>query len=597
LSSSSKGVGARWRVAVVVACLALGGVVAACGGDDSSGGGGGGDGSSSGKVNMAAELKKPATITVWAWTPGTDKAVAMFEKQYPNIKVKLQNVGQGPPHYRKVRTVLKSGKGLPDVIQMEFQYIPSFTITKSLLDMTPYLPSNFLSAYPEWIQKQIALQGGIYGVPWDSGPLGLIYRKDLLDKAGVKTPINTWDEFATAAVKYHKANPSSYLVDMPGGQSGQWLGLFWQNGSLPFTSDPNSFKVDLTSQKNKEVTDYWDKLYKNGSISHDTDFTSAWYTGFSKGKYAGWISAAWGPIFLQSYTANSKGQWRAQALPQWNAGDKISGNWGGSTLAVLKDSKSPAAATEFARWILTQQAPVEMFSYERFLFPTLTSMLTNPQWLNKKYPFYGGQQVNKVYAQMADSVDKAWQWSPIQEYVNTQGDAIKGKSVDTGAGATAAELGTTAAAATTPVVVASTGTAAVAAGATAGAAGTAGSVASTVGSTVTNLTGSSTVGNIASSLVSGAGELITDLKDVFGPVVTFAQTVLQDVENIDKEYIVPFTTTISKDYSTITGLINEVHTLSQAGNAGSRGVSFAFWGMTPSCFWRAKVCSRNWSQP
>jgi multiple sugar transport system substrate-binding protein len=438
LSSSSKGVGARWRVAVVVACLALGGVVAACGGSDSSGGGGGGDGSSSGKVNMAAELKKPATITVWAWTPGTDKAVAMFEKQYPNIKVKLQNVGQGPPHYRKVRTVLKSGKGLPDVIQMEFQYIPSFTITKSLLDMTPYLPSNFLSLYPEWIQKQINIQGGIYGVPWDSGPLGLIYRKDLLDKAGVKTPINTWDEFATAAVKYHKANPSSYLVDMPGGQSGQWLGLFWQNGSLPFTSDPNSFKVDLTSQKNKEVTDYWDKLYKNGSISHDTDFTSAWYTGFSKGKYAGWISAAWGPIFLQSYTANSKGQWRAQALPQWNAGDKISGNWGGSTLAVLKDSKQPAAATEFARWILTQQAPVEMFSYERFLFPTLTSMLTNPQWLNKKYPFYGGQQVNKVYAQMSNAVDKGWEWDPIHEYVATTGDAIKGKSVDQGKGATAA---------------------------------------------------------------------------------------------------------------------------------------------------------------
>ena len=53
--------------------------------------------------------------------------------------------------------MLKSGKGLPDVVQMEFQYIPSFTITKSLLDMTPYLPKDFLSKYPEWIQKQINL--------------------------------------------------------------------------------------------------------------------------------------------------------------------------------------------------------------------------------------------------------------------------------------------------------------------------------------------------------------------------------------------------------------------------------------------------------
>src|SRR5215217_8934271 len=177
----------RWRALLLAAlCLGVASTVVACGGDDDGGGGGGGGGSTE-KVDMAAELKKPAEITVWAWTPGTDEAVKMFEKAHPNIKVKLQNVGQGPPHYRKLRTVLKSGKGLPDVIHMEFQFIPSFTITKSLLDLKPYLPKDFLSKYPEWIQKQINLQNAIYGVPWDSGPLGLIYRQDLLDKAGVKT--------------------------------------------------------------------------------------------------------------------------------------------------------------------------------------------------------------------------------------------------------------------------------------------------------------------------------------------------------------------------------------------------------------------------
>lgn len=434
MKGASKDRSRPWLLAVVVICCVLGAVVQACGGGDSDSGGGG----STKKVDMAAELKKPANITVWAWTPGTDEAVKMFEKAYPNIKVKLQNVGQGPPHYRKVRTVLKSGKGLPDVIQMEFQYIPSFTITKSLLDMTPYLPKDFLSKYPEWIQKQINLQNAIYGVPWDSGPLGLIYRQDLLDKAGVKTPIKTWDEFATAAVKYHKANPKSYLVNLPGGQTGQWLGLFWQNGAQPFSSDPENVKLDLTDPKIKQVTDYWDKLYNEGAISHDADFNSAWYEGFTKGKYAGWLSAAWGPIFLQDYTKNSKGKWRAQQLPQWSEGDTISGNWGGSTLAVLKASKNKAAATEFARWILQEQEPVEMFSYERFLFPTLNSMLNNPKWANTKYPFYGGQQVNKVYAEASNSVNKDWEWDPIHEYVNTEGDAIKGKSVDQGKGATAA---------------------------------------------------------------------------------------------------------------------------------------------------------------
>jgi multiple sugar transport system substrate-binding protein len=436
MSNTSKGARTHWR-ALLVAAFALCLFVAACGGSDNGGSQGSGGGSTK-KVNMAAELKKPATITVWAWTPGTEDAVKMFEKAHPNIKVKLQNVGQGPPHYRKVRTVLKSGRGLPDVIQMEFQYIPSFTLTKSLLDLTPYLPNNFLSNYPEWIQKQINIQGGVYGVPWDSGPLGLIYRKDLLDKAGIKTPIKTWDEFAQDAIKYHQANPKSYLVNLPGGQTGQWLALFWQNGARPFTTDPSNMKVDLTDPKIKQVTEFWDKLYQAGAISHDADFNDAWYQGFAKGKYAGWLSAAWGPIFLQDYTKSSKGEWRAQPLPQWQEGQNVSGNWGGSTLAVIKQSKYPAAATEFARWILNERQPVEMFSFDRFLFPPQNFMLNNPQWRDKKYPFYGGQEVNKVYGEISNSVDKNWQWDPIHEYVNTQGDDIKAKSVDRGKGATAA---------------------------------------------------------------------------------------------------------------------------------------------------------------
>ena len=166
MRSAPKPAGVMWRLALVVLCGILATVIVACGGDDSSDSSGGGG--STKKVDTAAELKKKQTITVWAWTPGTEEAVKMFEKAHPNITVKLQNVGQGPPHYRKVRTVLKSGKGLPDVIHMEFQFIPSFTLTKSLLDMTPYLPDNFMSNYPEWIQKQIQVDKGIYGVPYDN---------------------------------------------------------------------------------------------------------------------------------------------------------------------------------------------------------------------------------------------------------------------------------------------------------------------------------------------------------------------------------------------------------------------------------------------
>ena len=89
----------------------------------------------------------------------------------------------------------------------------------------------------------------------------------------------------------------------------------WQNGARPFSTDPENLKVDLTEPKIKQVSEYWDKLFEAGAISHDADFVDAWYQGFAKDKYAGWLSAAWGPIFLQEYAKNSKGKWRAQALP------------------------------------------------------------------------------------------------------------------------------------------------------------------------------------------------------------------------------------------------------------------------------------------
>lgn len=409
-------------------CVVL--AVVACGGR--------GGGAVKGPVDVAAALRQPATITVWTWMPGTPEAVKMFRRAYPHIKVKVEHVGQGPPHYQKLRTALKAGRGLPDVVHMELQYIPSFLLTESLLDMTPYLPPEFLEGYPEWIRRQVNVDGGIYGVPWDTGPVGLIYRRDLLEQANIRTPIETWDEFADAAIAYHKANPDSYLVNMPGGQMGQWLALFWQAGARPFSSDPRNLKVELTDPRIKRVTAFWDRLYAAGAVSHDPDFSDAWYQGFARGRYAGWVSAAWGPVLLEDFTRNSKGRWRAQALPQWRRGEHVSGNWGGSTLAVLKGTEHPAVATEFARWILSEQEPVEMFAFDRYLFPARTAMLNNPRWLDRTYPFYGSQAVDRVFADMNDAVDTTWEWPPILEYVATEGDAILGKSVERGAGATAA---------------------------------------------------------------------------------------------------------------------------------------------------------------
>src|SRR5689334_7492312 len=76
-----------------------------------------------GALGGTAAAQEAVELTYWAWTPGDPEMVAAFMKAYPNIKINYQNVGQGGPHYQKLRDALTAGSGIPDVAQMEFNSI------------------------------------------------------------------------------------------------------------------------------------------------------------------------------------------------------------------------------------------------------------------------------------------------------------------------------------------------------------------------------------------------------------------------------------------------------------------------------------------
>jgi len=134
--------------------VSLGSALAACGGSNS-----GTSGASAKPVSQAdidKAMETPTTLTFWTWVPDIAQEIALFEKKYPAIKVKVVNAGQGTPQYTKLRTALKAGTGAPDVCQIEFQYIPTFTITDSLLDLRPYGASELKDKFVDWTWSQIS---------------------------------------------------------------------------------------------------------------------------------------------------------------------------------------------------------------------------------------------------------------------------------------------------------------------------------------------------------------------------------------------------------------------------------------------------------
>lgn len=374
-------------------------------------------------------LSTPTNLTFWTWVPNIKDEVALFQKAYPNIKVNVQNVGQGAAHYQKMRTALKSGQGAPDVSQVEFQYITSFTLTKNLLDLTPYGGAELQSQFVDWTWKQVALNNGIWAVPQDSGPVGNLYREDILGQAGITQPAATWDDYASQAEAV-RSKTKSYIFNLPPSQAGLMVAFLWQAGAKPFGYDgQKTVKINLTDDISTKVVKYWEKLAKAGLVSLDPDFTDSWYQGLANGKYAGWLTAAWGPVFLQGTAGKTSGKWRAAKLPQWTSGADVTGNWGGSTNAVINTTKNPIAAYELAKWINTNIDSTLMFANKQFLFPTTKATLSDPSFVNEKAPFYGGQQVNKLFSEISSTVDPDFAWLPFMDYVYSSFTDTIGKQI------------------------------------------------------------------------------------------------------------------------------------------------------------------------
>ncbi len=361
----------------------------------------------------------PATITFWSWVPGIKDEVELFNETHDNITVKYVNAGQGADEYTKLRTALKAEKGVPDVVQIEFQYIPSFTQIDALADISQYGANDVKQDYVGWTWSQVSEGDKVYAIPQDSGPMALLYRKDIFDKYGLEVP-KTWDEFASEAEKLHKADPDTYMTNFAANDGGWMTGLMWQAGAQPFDVNGAKVSINMDDPASMQVAEYWQGLIDDGYVSVDPDFTNDWYAGLGNGKYATWISAAWGPVFLKGVAGESKGKWRAAPLPQWNAGENVSANWGGSTSAVTAASENPEAATEFAIWLNHNEKSVDMLTTESNLFPVLKSKLSSPGFENASQPFYGGQNVNAVFIEASDQVDKGFEWSPFQDYVYSQ---------------------------------------------------------------------------------------------------------------------------------------------------------------------------------
>jgi multiple sugar transport system substrate-binding protein len=405
-----------------LSAVALAATLAAC-----SSGGGSNDSASNPKLtnctNKMVHADAPQ-VSVWAWYPNMAKVVDNFNNAHTDVQVCWTVAGQGAPEYAKFQTAISANKGAPDVIMLEADQLTGFEIQKALVDLAPFGANDVKKNFSDGAWKDVSQGSAVYAIPVDGGPMAMIYRKDIFDKYGI-TPPTTWAEYETAAQKVKDAG-GPLFGDLGSNVPAAITALMAQKGAVPFKydlTDPKNISIDLDDQATKDVLDYWAGLVKKGLVGTQDQFTTDYIAGVVGGKYATYVSAAWAPGYLTGAgvgKGSEKGQFAVAPLPQWNAGDTTSVNWGGSTFAVTSQATNKKLAAEVAKGLYADDASLTDGWKTQTIFPLNQNVLKSDDFVNNQVEFFNGQTANRDVYVPAENAYKGFNYSPFSVYYYAQ---------------------------------------------------------------------------------------------------------------------------------------------------------------------------------
>jgi multiple sugar transport system substrate-binding protein len=385
------------------------------------------DTSAGGDAGGACEPSDGAVeLTFTTWIPGIEEVVDVWNAANPDIQVTVQTGPNGNGGtYQNFFNQLKAGNA-PDLGQIEYDALPNFRVQDGLTDLGEC--ADVMAAqddFVDWTWNQVSFgeDGHAYAIPQDAGPMALFYRKDLFEANGIPVP-TTWAEYAAAAEQVKAAG--GYITNFSQSDVNQFAGFVWQAGGTWFTNDGDAWGVDLAGDESAQVAEYWQDLVDRDLVSSVPPWTSEWDNAYNTGAAWTWVSAVWGANSIASGAPDTSGKWAVAPMPQWETGDEVAGNWGGSSTAVFRGSEHVYEATKFALWLNTSDEALTLLNEGANLYPATKAGAELPA-LAEGVEFYGGQAIYDVFAEASTQVPAGFTWGPTMTQVYADvSDGFKG---------------------------------------------------------------------------------------------------------------------------------------------------------------------------
>jgi len=249
--------------------------------------------------------------------------------------------------------------------------------------------------YLDWVMKQSTTKDGkIIGIPTDVGGMAIAYRTDLFKAAGLPTNRDevsklwpTWDAFLEVGKKYVQATGKPFLDNTS-------TSIFFQavnQGSERYYDADHKLSYDKNPQV-KAAFDLALKMTAGGISAKITSWSTGWTAGMSKGDFAVVSAPSWMLNAIHTNAPDTAGKWDVAVIPG------VSGNWGGSYLAIPKRAKHQKAAWKY---VAEMQSPSGQLAHflSRGSLPTTPSVYSDPSLVAKTDPFFSDAPIGKIYTQ------------------------------------------------------------------------------------------------------------------------------------------------------------------------------------------------------
>ncbi|KHF39579.1 ABC transporter substrate-binding protein [Halalkalibacter okhensis] len=340
-------------------------LLAACSGGDSSEETGspsnGGDDTETGE--LSGEIK------VAAWNLAADSLTETAEKfmeEYPGTTVTVEYVSSD---YDSIIPPLTAGQGAPDIMQIQQRDFPNFmhVFEGQFVDISDRLGEQE-AEFAEVAMNLVKNDEGIYALPWDIGPVGLYYRKDFFEQAGVDPDsITTWDDFIEAGQKIDAelgvkmsahsltnddiAETYRMLMNQLGGE------YYDENGNIQIVREENiqamqMFKNFVDADLYVQAPTWDDRIRAFANDQIATVLFPVWYAGT-----------------IKTQAEDQEGKWGIMPMPAFEEGGPNQSHSGGSALAISSQTQNEELAWAFIEYTLMTNEGQDV-QMEYGLFPS-----------------------------------------------------------------------------------------------------------------------------------------------------------------------------------------------------------------------------------